>query len=177
MELARFVNTSYGAQAVQFGLYLRRYRALAFVLQLLYEGEPMMQRVGLMVLSNLVSDAFDPKSAETKRQVLHASVFDRIKEFVFATDEVAQIYALACLQNLAKDVAFARLIRDYELVEELERLLAVSQNENLKKFAAGALYNTVEAIHRSTQLRSMDSEQVCVATLAWQALPQPPSHR
>mmetsp|Transcript_4192 Transcript_4192/g.9175 ORF Transcript_4192/g.9175 Transcript_4192/m.9175 type:complete len:753 (-) Transcript_4192:251-2509(-) len=163
MELARFVNTSYGAQAVQFGLYLRKYRALAFVLQLLYEGEPMMQRVGLMVLSNLVSDAFDPKSAETKRQVLHANVFERIKDFVFGTDEVSQVYALACLQNLAKDVAFARLIRDHELVEELERLLAVTHNENVRKFAAGALYNTVEAIHRQAQLRSLDSMEATEA--------------
>ena len=36
--------------------------------------------------------------------------------------------------------------------------LAVSPNEQLKRFAAGALFNTVEAIHREAQLKSLDSQ-------------------
>jgi len=156
MTLAQFVNNSYGIEAAMLGKHLRQQRAIAFVLQLLYEGEVKLQRIGLMLVSNLCSDAFDPKSAETKRQVQHASVFERIKDFVYSPDTVAQVYALACLQNLSKDVAFARLIRDYELVEELERLVQETENPNLKRFAAGTLYNTVEAIHRQTQLRSLD---------------------
>ena len=115
MTLAQFVNNSYGIEAAMLGKHLRQQRAIAFVLQLLYEGEVKLQRIGLMLVSNLCSDAFDPKSAETKRQVQHASVFERIKDFVYSPDTVAQVYALACLQNLSKDVAFARLIRDYEV--------------------------------------------------------------
>jgi len=157
MKLAKFVNEAFGVAAATLGAKLRESRGLAYVLQLLYEGDIRLQRAGLMILANLASDAFDPGSAVTKRQVLQAGVFGRIKDFVFAADGVAQTYACACLQNLAKDVKFAKLIRAFELVEELERLVNVSPNEHLKRFAAGALFNTVEAIHREAQLKSLDS--------------------
>lgn len=159
MELAKFVNGAYGFEASALGLHLRRSKGLAFILQLLYEGDAPLQRIGLMVMSNLVSDAFDPRSHETKRQVLHAGVFERIKDFVYSADGVAQTYACACLQNLCKDVAFAKLLRSYELVEELERLVKVSPNEHLRKFAAGALFNTVEAIHRDFVAASLDDKE------------------
>ena len=164
MELAKVVNSAYGISASAIGVHLRQSQGLAFVLQLLYEGEVQLQRTGLMLLSNLVSDAFDPRSWETKVQVLHAGVFERIKDFIFAMDGVAQTYACACIQNLAKDFAFAKLLRSYELVEELERLVSVSPNEHLKKYAAGALFNCVEAISREARLRSLDSlEQAAVS--------------
>lgn len=165
-ELARYVNQAYGSDARAFGAHLRRSRALAFVLQLLYEGELVLQRAGLMVLSNLVSDAFDARSSETKQQVLHASVFERIKDFVYSADSVAQTYAVACLQNLCKEVAFAKLLQGYELVEELERLVRVSPNEHLRKFAAGALFNTVEAIHRQHKAASFASEDAAALAAA-----------
>ena len=157
MELATYVNGAFGFEASALGEHLRKSKALAFVLQLLYEGEAPLQRIGLMVLSNLVSDAFDPNSADTKHQVHHAGIFERIKDFVYSADGVAQTYACACLQNLCKDVRFARLMRSYELIEELERLVKVSPNEHLRKFAAGALFNAVEAIHRDFLASSLDA--------------------
>ena len=156
LALARYVNGAHGLEASALGEHLRTSRSLAFVLQLLFEGEVTLQRVGLMVLSNLVSDAFDTSSAKTKRAVQHAQVFERIKDFVYSADSVAQIYACACMQNLCKEVHFAKLLRQYELVEELERLVQVSPNEHLRKFAAGALFNAVEAIHRQFQKASLD---------------------
>ena len=138
MELARYVNGAFGFEASALGAHLRRSKGLAFVLQLLYEGEAPLQRIGLMVLSNLVSDAFDPRSAETKKQVHHAGVFERIKDFVYSIDGVAQTYACACLQNLCKDIRFAKLLRSYELVEELDNahvareLLAVLRRGDLR---------------------------------------------
>ena len=156
MDIAQYVNDAYSYTASCFGAHLRDSKGLAYILQLLYEGDLPSQRIGLMILSNLVSDAFDPKSSETKRQVLHAGVFERIKDFVYSIDTVAQTYAIACLQNLCKDLAFAKLMRQYELVEELERLVKISPNEHLRKYAAGALFNTVEAIHRAFALKSLD---------------------
>ena len=156
-ELAKYVNSAFGFEASALGAHLRQSKGLAFVLQLLYEGEAPLQRIGLMVLSNLVSDAFDPKSAETKHQVHHAGIFERIKDFVYSADGVAQTYACACLQNLCKDVRFARLMRSYELIEELERLVKVSPNEHLRKFAAGALFNAVEAIHSDFLASSLNA--------------------
>ena len=47
------------------------------------------------------------------------------------------------------------LVRE-ALDEELERLVQVSPNEHLRKFAAGALFNAVEAIHRQFQKASLD---------------------
>jgi hypothetical protein len=102
---------------------LRAGRGLAYVLQLIFEGDMQLQRTGLMILANLASDAFDPKSGETKRQVFNANIFHRIKDFVFAADVVAQTYACACLQNLCKDVEFAKLVKTFELIPELERIV------------------------------------------------------
>lgn len=123
MALARYVNQEFGDAAEQLGISLRAGRGLAYVLQLIFEGDMQLQRTGLMILANLASDAFDPKSGETKRQVFNANIFHRIKDFVFAADVVAQTYACACLQNLCKDVEFAKLVKTFELIPELERIV------------------------------------------------------
>ena len=123
MVLARYVNQEFGDAAEQLGISLRAGRGLAYVLQLIFEGDMQLQRTGLMILANLASDAFDPKSGETKRQVFNANIFHRIKDFVFASDVVAQTYACACLQNLCKDVEFAKLVKTFELIPELERIV------------------------------------------------------
>jgi hypothetical protein len=52
-----------------------------------------------------------------------ANIFHRVKDFVFASDVVAQTYACACLQNLCKDVEFAKLVKTFELIPELERIV------------------------------------------------------
>ena len=96
MELAKYVNNAFGYEASKLGSHLRFTKGLAFILQLLYEGQAPIQRIGLMVLSNLCSDAFDPLSNLTKKQVLNAQIFERIKDFVYSGDQVAQTYAVAC---------------------------------------------------------------------------------
>jgi hypothetical protein len=90
MALARYVNQEFGDAAEQLGISLRAGRGLAYVLQLIFEGDMQLQRTGLMILANLASDAFDPKSGETKRQVFNANIFHRIKDFVFAADDEAE---------------------------------------------------------------------------------------
>ena len=159
MELAKYVNNAFGYEASKLGSHLRFTKGLAFILQLLYEGQAPIQRIGLMVLSNLCSDAFDPLSNLTKKQVLNAQIFERIKDFVYSGDQVAQTYAVACLQNLCKEIAFAKLLRSYELTEELERLVTVSPNPHLRKFAAGALFNAVEAVHKEFVSNSRDTAE------------------
>ena len=98
--LAEYVNAAYGHDAAAFGAHMRNSHQLAMVMGLLYEGAPQMHRYGLMVLSNLVSDAFDPLSNETKKLVFQAGVFERMKDFLFAGDEVACTCACACMQNV-----------------------------------------------------------------------------
>merc|ERR1719460_1847892 len=71
---------------------------------------------------------------------------------------ICQVYACACLQNLCQDLAFARMLRAYDVVEELERLCDESPNEHVKRYAAGALFNTVEAIHREVEARKLDEQ-------------------
>ena len=155
-KLAQFVNAAYGHDAMALGEHLRSSFQLAMVMALLYEGSSQMHRYGLMILANLVSDTFDPKSAETKTKIYHAGVFERIKDFLFAGDEVAQTCACGVLQNLCIDVRFARLLRSYELLEELERLVQ-SDNRQLRRFAAGALHNTMESLQAAFLASSIEN--------------------
>ena len=127
------------------------------MLQLLYTGDELMHRAGLMILANLVSDSFDPLSKETKTKVFHAGVFERLKDFVFAGDAVCQTYAAAVVQNLCIDVRFARLFRQYELMEEFERLVDLSRNAQLRRYAAGALSNCITSIQNDMEKYSLEN--------------------
>ena len=75
MELARYVNNAFGYEASKLGSHLRFTKGLAFILQLLYEGQAPIQRIGLMVLSNLCSDAFDPLASQREALMCPSSIF------------------------------------------------------------------------------------------------------
>lgn len=129
MGLAEWISNAFGEPAEALGYELRKETledpapALTRMIKVLNEKEPALHRVMLMILSNLASDAFDPKSVDTKRLLEKANIFPRLVEFVYSDDDtIAQVYACACLQNLCQDLAFARLLRAYDVVEELERL-------------------------------------------------------
>ena len=156
-ELADWVNSAYGHDSTSLGEHLRNSHQLAMVLALLYEGSSEMHRYGLMILANLVSDAFDPKSTETKKLVYSAGVFERLKDFLFAGDEMSQTCACACLQNLCIDVRFARLLRSYELLEELERFVRITDNHQLRRFAAGTIHNAMEALQSAFTANSLEN--------------------
>jgi hypothetical protein len=155
-EFLRWVIRAIGVEAVQMGVHLRKTRRLMLVLQLLYEADGGLQNAGLAILANLVSDAFDPASDRTKKQVLSAGVFHRLRGFVYTDDGVACASACACLQNLCKQFAFAKLACRYELHEELDRLVRESGSEDVREHAAGTLHNMSEAIARHARLYSLD---------------------
>jgi len=158
MGLAEWISNAFGPPAEALGYELRNERleetapALTRMVKVLNEKEPKLHRVMLMILSNLVSDAFDKRSGDTKRLLESANIFPRLVEFVYDdADIIAQVYACACLQNLCQDLAFARLLRSFDVVEELERLCGHSANEHVRRYAAGALFNCVESIHREVE--------------------------
>ena len=159
MALADYVNTAFGHDAAALGRHLRESSQIAMVLGMLYESEPQIHHYGLMILANLVSDAFDPLSVETKTLVHRAGIFDRLKDFLFAGDEVAQTCACAVLQNLCVDVRFANAVRQYELTEELEHFVQVSTNHKLRRYAAGALHNAMESLQAAFQANSIENRE------------------
>ena len=165
MGLAEWISNAFGPPAEALGYELRNERleetapALTRMVKVLNEKEPKLHRVMLMILSNLVSDAFDKKSVDTKRLLENANIFPRLVEFVYdEKDIITQVYACACLQNLCKDLAFARLLRAYDVVEELERLCGSSPNEHVRRYAAGALFNCVESVHRGVEAKKNEEK-------------------
>ena len=165
MGLAEWISNAFGPPAEALGYELRNERleetcpALTRMVKVFNEKEPKLHRVMLMILSNLVSDAFDKRSVDTKRLLESANIFPRLVEFVYdEKDIVTQVYACACLQNLCKDLAFARLLRAYDVVEELERLCGSSPNEHVRRYAAGALFNCVESVHRGVEARKNEEK-------------------
>jgi len=174
MALAEWINNAFGAPAEALGYELRKESmekpapALVLMMKVLNEpgthcGKPTgaqpLHRVMLMILSNLASDAFDKGSHDTKRLLERSNIFPRLVEFVYSEeDTISQIYACACLQNLCKDLAFARMLRAYDAVEELERLCDESPNDHVKRYAAGALFNCVEAIHQEVERNKLDEQ-------------------
>jgi len=149
VALATRVDRAYGAEAAELGAQLRDEGEAANLARLLMlEDVPAVaHHAALMILSNLVSDAFEPQAAQTRRLVLDAGIFARLVNFVFAEhDTVATTYACACLQNLCREPACARLLRVHEALEQLEQLAQWSDSEAVKSYAAGALFNAVEAM-------------------------------
>ena len=116
MGLATWIHGAFGAAAAAMGTEVRAGAGLQRLFDLLYEVEPSINRVALLVLSNLASDAFDPMSCKTKELVEAAAIFPRLVEFAHrGEDVVAQAFACACLQNLCQDVVFAQLLRDFDM--------------------------------------------------------------
>ena len=73
MGLAEWVSNAFGLPAEAPGYELRKETledpapALTRMVKVLNEKEPKLHRIMLMILSNLVSDAFDKSSVDTKR--------------------------------------------------------------------------------------------------------------
>ena len=168
LTLARCMEASHGTGATAIGLCLRQTRYLSLVLSLLYVDDGTLQILGAMILANLVSDSFDAHSFETKRRVLAAGVFERLRDFVFTRDErhaVLRAYACACVQNLVAELAFAQLFQKYELVEHFEALLEEGPasppsaiDDAFRRYAAGALSNLVSTMSRAFNARSLEQE-------------------
>lgn len=145
--LAEWVHGAYGPDAKALGHFLRESHHIAIVLSLLYLGDVQLHRYGLMILSNLVSNAFDVASEETKQLVIRAGIFERLKDFLYAGDGLSQLMATACLQNLCTDLRYAQMLQAYELTDELEYFVKNSTNPQLRRYAAGALSNALETLN------------------------------
>ena len=164
LELARWVENAFGEEAVALGKELRKTGALNFVLRMLYEAERTFVCVGLMLVTNLVCLEFDPPGAiHTSKQVLKADVFQKLKDLCLSDDSVVVGHACACLQNLCRDAAFAKLVLRFEMEAELNKLVRESDDEYVQQCAAGALSNTVEAIQREALASSLSRVDVALS--------------
>ena len=96
VALATRVDRAYGAEAAELGAQLRDEGEAANLARLLMlEDVPAVaHHAALMILSNLVSDAFEPQAAQTRRLVLDAGIFARLVNFVFAEHDVHETCAL-----------------------------------------------------------------------------------
>ena len=121
LELARYCQNAFGLEAAALGAELRRSGALAFVLSLMYEDDSTHQCVCLMILGNLVCEAFDPRASETAKLVLRAEAFPRLKALLFSTDSMIVTHVCGCLQNLSAHGIFAKVgERERERAQALE---------------------------------------------------------
>ena len=64
--LAKLVDASFNEEAALLGKYLRDTAGIELLLKLLEERQTEVSSLSLMILGNLCSDSFDPKSNETK---------------------------------------------------------------------------------------------------------------
>jgi len=155
LDLASYVDNAFGGDAEDLATVLREGSGMLQLLRLLYDADPILQKGSLMIIANLVSDAFDTKSAATKQLVMQAEVLPRIIHLVYVEDDATQAYACACLENLFQKLEFSRLASDFELVEELQRLMDESDSVNVKRHAAAALYNAVQTTHQAARKSDM----------------------
>ena len=89
-----------------------------------------------MILSNLVSNAFDVASEETKQLVIRDGIFERPRFFI-RRGRLSQLMATACLQNLCTDLRYAQMLQAYEPTDELEYFVKNSTNPQLRRCSRG----------------------------------------
>jgi hypothetical protein len=165
LVLGRWVQNAFGLEAEAFGAEMRRSGALACVLRLLYdESEPRQMCLGLMLVGNLACESFDPKAQETVKLVLRAEAFPRLKALLFASDEMLVSHACGALQNLSAHGHVAKLVVQFEIEKELERLVHESGDRQTREAAAGTLSNVLEAMQRAMMASSLDRTEAGAVT-------------
>ena len=150
-HLARLVDGSSGDQACLLGEYMREAGAIELLVTLLGDEEDATIQLVLMALGNACSDAFDVASTETRARLRGGPVLPLLLPLLDTADRTIQLYAVAALQNMCKDLELALQALQLGATRQLERCCAQQPgqhrgSEMLGHFAAGALLNMDAAL-------------------------------
>ena len=133
--LAQLVDSSHGDDATIFSDYLREAGGIEVIAELLLDREPFIQQKVLMVVGNLASDAFDPNSAASKAIFKKHDVMARLLPFLSSREWVTQLYAVAAVQNLSKDIDLAKEALQLGVHKVVQRLIR-SEHELVVRYGA-----------------------------------------
>ena len=150
-HLARLVDGSSGDQACLLGEYMREAGAIELLVTLLGDEEDATIQLVLMALGNACSDAFDVASTETRARLRGGPVLPLLLPLLDTADRTIQLYAVAALQNMCKDLELALQALQLGATRQLERCCAQQPGQHrggemLGHFAAGALLNMDAAL-------------------------------
>eukprot|EP00966_Prymnesium_polylepis_P014672 338869-Prymnesium_polylepis.1 len=137
-------RASTGDEGERFGRAVRASGALPLLCALAASEEAdELQALSLRLLANLVSDAVDARSCETKAALLDGGelVTPLMRCLQGASDAVVLTYACAAVQNLCFDTAWAALLTRLGVQPTLEALLERIDEPYAVRYASGALQN------------------------------------
>ena len=136
-ELSSMLDTAYDDEAALIGEALRGVAAVPLLGWLAADASsPEVQQLALLVLGNLCSDATDPNSALTKRELFQAGGGAAIVQAVRGEDPAVLLYACGCVQNLCNDLEWSQALASLGVSQRLEQLLA-HDDEKVVHYAAG----------------------------------------
>ena len=167
-ELGALISESFDEDAAQVGSAVREGRGLC-ALTALIAGESKEVAVQAMeVLANLVSDTVDSAAWITKEALLQlpagaASVLRCLSD----EDEVLCMLAAGAVQNLCSSRDWCRVVVDQKALGQLDHLLN-SEDERVRRYAAGALKNVIRAAHEDVESGGDEAtwEEVWLSALA-----------
>ena len=137
-DLVSSVDAAFGSDASEIGEEVRTLAGLPKIVQALAVDDLEFQQMMLVVLGNLSSDAFDPKSSRTKMLLRDTDVVAVLIPLLRSASESLTLYAAACLQNMCHDRELA--VRALRLGAHPVLLQLVKDEQPMvQKFAAGAL--------------------------------------
>ena len=144
-DLVSSVDAAFGSDASEIGEEVRTLAGLPKIVEALTVDDPEFQQMMLVVLGNLSSDAFDPKSSRTKVLLRDTDVVEVLLPLLRSGSESLTLYAAACLQNMCHDRELA--VRALRLGAHPVLLQLVKDEQPMvQKFAAGALHNISRAV-------------------------------
>jgi len=144
-DLVSSVDAAFGSDASEIGEEVRTLSGLPKIVEALAVDDPEFQQMMLVVLGNLSSDAFDPKSSRTKVLLRDTDVVEVLLPLLRSGSESLTLYAAACLQNMCHDRELA--VRALRLGAHPVLLQLVKDEQPMvQKFAAGALHNISRAV-------------------------------
>ena len=149
-DLVSSVDAAFGPDASKIGEQVRTLSGLPKIVQALAVDDLEFQQMLLVVLGNLSSDAFDPKSSRTKVLLRDTDVVPALMPLLCSASEPLKLYAAACLQNMCHDRELA--VRALQLGAHPVLLQLVKDEQPMvQKFAAGALHNLSRAVRHLDQ--------------------------
>ena len=144
-DLVSSVDAAFGSDASEIGEEVRTLSGLPKIVEALAVDDSEFQQMMLVVLGNLSSDAFDPKSSRTKVLLRDTDVVEVLLPLLRSGSESLTLYAAACLQNMCHDRELA--VRALRLGAHPVLLQLVKDEQPMvQKFAAGALHNISRAV-------------------------------
>lgn len=144
-ELAQLVEFAFGEDGALIGRYLRDQGGVQALAVLLMEPYPEIQACVLQAMGNLCSESVDPQSKATKALLMSAGGDAVVFQCLSSEDEAVLCMACAVLQNLCNDPSWAGAVVEKHAEEVLQGLLE-HKEEQVRRYAAGALRNVVAAL-------------------------------